>query len=68
MKEFKITMLDLIKYQQEQQLSLEIKQMENQRRMEKLRIEIQRQKFELDKSAKIRQQKFEEIFLHTQQE
>ena len=32
--------------------------MENQRRIEELRIEIQRQKLELDKSAKIRQQIF----------
>ena len=41
--------------------------MENQR-MEKLRIEIQRQKLELDKSAEIKQQKFKETFLCTQQE
>ena len=34
--------------------------------MEELRIEIQRQKFELDKSAVIRQQKFEVMFLRTQ--
>ena len=42
--------------------------MENQRRMEELRIEIHRQKLELDKSAEIRQQKFEEMFLRIQQE
>ena len=36
--------------------------------MEELHIEIQRQKLELDKSAAIRQQKFEEMFLCTQQE
>ena len=33
-------MLDLIKYQQEQQLSLQKQQMENQKRLEELRIEI----------------------------
>ena len=36
--------------------------------MEELRIEIQRQKLELDKSTESRQQKFEEMFLRTQQE
>ena len=42
--------------------------MENQRSMEELRIEIQRQKLELDKSAEIMPQKFEEMFLRFQQE
>ena len=41
--------------------------MENQRRMKELHIEIQKQKLELNKSAEVRQQKFEEMFLHTQQ-
>ena len=62
MEEFKSAMLDLIKYQQEQQLSLQKQKMQSQGRMEELRIEIQRQKLELDKSAEIRQQKFEECF------
>ena len=43
MEEFKSAMLDLVKYQQEQQLSLQKQLMENQRSMEVLRIEIQRQ-------------------------
>ena len=42
MKEFNRAMLDLIKYQQEQQLILQKQQMENHRTMEKLLIEIQR--------------------------
>ena len=33
-----------------------------------MRIEIQRHLLELDKSVEIRQQTFEEIFLHTQQQ
>ena len=36
--------------------------------MGKLRIEIKKQKLELDKSAEIRQKRFEEMFLRTQQE
>ena len=52
MEEFKSAVLDLIKYQQKQQLSLQKQQIENQRRMEELHIEIQRQILELDKSAK----------------
>ena len=36
--------------------------------MEELLIEIKKQKLELDKSTEIRQQKFKERFLHTQQE
>ena len=54
MEEIKSAMLDFIKYQQKQQLSLRKQQMENQRRMEELRIEIQRQKLELNKSAEIK--------------
>ena len=46
MEEFKSAILDLIKCQQEQQLSLQKQQMENQRRMEKLPFEIQKQKLE----------------------
>ena len=38
MEEFK--MLDMIKYRQEQQLSLQKQQMENQKRTEELGIEI----------------------------
>ena len=45
-EEFKSAMLDLIKYQKEQQLSLQKQQMGNQRRIEELRIEIQRQKLQ----------------------
>ena len=36
--------------------------MENQRRIEDLCIEIKRQNLEQNKSAEIRQQKFEEMF------
>ena len=43
MGEFKGIMWVLIKYQQEQHLSLQKQQMENQSTMEELRIEIQRQ-------------------------
>ena len=55
MEKFKSAMLDLMKYQQERQHPLQKQQMENQKRMEELRIEFPRQKFDLNKSAEVRQ-------------
>ena len=82
MVEFKSAMVDFLKFQHEQQNEWELKrqekQLEQQKRLGHLQLDIQEERLEiqkreeerlvLEKQTEIRRQKIEEILLQTQQE